>query len=570
MARSIRTRYYLKELNIDNSADYEKQIYLKNKSWHPPPAPLHIEDKLTMFEKSLKERQQQLITRNTKRTMTNLNPLQKTILKQLQENNNIIIKPTDKNLGPAVLDRETYIKQILQEHLTTKTYQQLSPIEAKNMLTNTKNSLQNLIKNNLNLLSKPEATYFQRSFNCHHRIPIFYGLPKVHKNPVSLRPVVSSVNSFLSVFSIWLDYRTKELLPLIKSHVKNSVEVIRDIQKLDLPDNALLFSADAQSMYTNIDTDLGLQAFADFFEDNKTKISPNFPINLFLQVLELVMKNNIFNFSNTTWLQLSGTAMGTPVACAYATITYGQYENSKILPKFASNLLYYRRYIDDIFGIWLSPEYHQEKTWRDFKTELNGWGNLKWIIDDPKKHTIFLDLSIELTGSTINTRTHQKDLNLHLYIPPNSAHPPSCLKGLISGEMRRYWLQNNQQDFEKMMIKFIENLTARGHSLNNLKPILLNAAANLDNTCQRETHNQNQDTLYIHWEYHPLGIQRKDIREIYGKTLEPYLDYNKMTVAIARPKNLKDVLTKTALPSSSSKDVTRLLTVQLNDGVNDS
>jgi hypothetical protein len=38
-------------------------------------------------------------------------------------------------------------------------------------------------------------------------------------------------------------------------------------------------------MYTNIDTDLGLQAFTDFFEDNKTKISPNFPVNLFLQVL---------------------------------------------------------------------------------------------------------------------------------------------------------------------------------------------------------------------------------------------------------------------------------------------
>jgi len=236
------------------------------------------------------------------------------------------------------------------------------------------------------------------------------------------------------------------------------------------------------------------------------------------------MRNNIFNFSNTTWLQLSGTAMGTPAACAYATITYGQYENSNILPKFKPNLLYYRRYIDDIFRIWLPPKYHQEKTWRNFKTELNGWGNLKWIIEDPTKHTIFLDLSIALTRSTIKTRTHQKNLNLHLYIPPSSAHPPSCLKGLISGEMRRYWLQNNPQDFEKMMTKFIENLIARGHSLNILKPILLNAAATLDNTCQRETHNHNQNTLYIHWEYHPLGIQRKDIREIYGKTLEPYLD----------------------------------------------
>jgi predicted ATP-dependent protease len=63
--------------------------------------------------------------------MTNLDPLQKTILKQLQENKNIIIKPRDQNLGLAVQDRETYIKQILQEHLTTKTYQQLSPVEAK-------------------------------------------------------------------------------------------------------------------------------------------------------------------------------------------------------------------------------------------------------------------------------------------------------------------------------------------------------------------------------------------------------------------------------------------------------
>jgi len=497
--------------------------------------------------------------------MTNLNPLQKTILKQLQENKNIIIKPTDKNLGPTVLNRETYIKQTLQEHLTTKTYQQLSPVEAKKMLTNTKNSLQNIIKSNLNLLSKPEATYFQRSFNCHHRLPIFYGLPKVHKNPVSLRPVVSSVNSFLSVFSIWLDYQMKELLPIIKSHVKNSVEVIKDIKKLDIPDNALLFSADAQSMYTNIDTDIGLQAFADFFEDNKTKISPNFPVNLFLQVLELVMRNNIFSFSNTTWLQLSGTAMGTPAAC-----TYSQHENSKILPKFNPNLLYYRRYIDNIFGIWLPPEYHQEKTWRNFKTELNGWGNLKWIIEDPTKQTIFLDLSIKLTGSTIKTRTHQKDLNLHLNILPNSAHPPSCLKGLISGEMRRYWLQNNPQDFEKIMTKFIENLIARGHSLNNLEPILMNAATTLDNPCQRDTHNHNKNILYIHWEYHSLGIQRKDIREIYDKTLEPYLDYDKMTVAIARPQNLRDVLTKTALPSSSSKDVTRLLTMPSNDANNSS
>jgi hypothetical protein len=126
----------------------------------------------------------------------------------------------------------------------------------------------------------------------------------------------------------------KELLPLIKSYTKNSFEVIKDLEHLTIPRNALLFSADAKSMYTNIDSATGLLTFQNFFEVKAHNISPRFPVALFLNILEIVMKNNIFNFSDTYWLQLSGTAMGTPAACAYATITYGHFENTETLPKF--------------------------------------------------------------------------------------------------------------------------------------------------------------------------------------------------------------------------------------------
>jgi len=68
---------------------------------------------------------------------------------------------------------------------------------------------------------------------------------------------------------------------------------------------------------------------------------------------KIVMNHNIFSFADTYWHQLSGMAMGTPTACPYATITYGHFENSEILPRFNNNLLYYKRYIDDIFGIWI-------------------------------------------------------------------------------------------------------------------------------------------------------------------------------------------------------------------------
>jgi hypothetical protein len=63
------------------------------------------------------------------------------------------------------------------------------------------------------------------------------------------------------------------------------------------------------------------------------------------------MDNNIFTFDNSYWLQLSGMAMGTPAACAHATVTLRQYENSQILPLCKPNLMHYKQYIDDIFGI---------------------------------------------------------------------------------------------------------------------------------------------------------------------------------------------------------------------------
>jgi hypothetical protein len=83
-------------------------------------------------------------------------------------------------------------------------------------------------------------------------------MPKVHKNPMQLRPVVSCVNSLPSIFSSWLDFRMKDLLHLTPSYIKNSTELIKDLRGLNLPRGAKLFTADATSMYTKIDMTTGL------------------------------------------------------------------------------------------------------------------------------------------------------------------------------------------------------------------------------------------------------------------------------------------------------------------------
>jgi len=330
----------------------------------------------------------------------------------------------------------------------------------------------------------------------------------------------------------------KELLPLVCSYTRNSASVIQDLKNLNIPNEARLFAADAKSMYTNIDTSLGLATLRDFLTYNNVHLPPDFPTDFFISIMEVVMKNNILSFMDTYWLQLSGTAMGTPVACSYATITYSHHENTKILTVFQANLLYYRRYIDDIFGVWLPPDTNRTETWNNFKRQLNNGGTLEWVIEEPFKETNFLDLTLSLQNSKIHTRTYQKAMNLYLYISASSAHPQSCLKGLISGEMHRYWLQNNTKDFKAILSKFIQRLTERDHQLENLIPLFNQAATKLSTEIAIPSlpniNTQNNDnTLYLHWKYNPKGIQRNTIHRLYNELLKPHLDFTEMVIAMS-------------------------------------
>jgi len=62
---------------------------------------------------------------------------------------------------------------------------------------------------------------------------------------------------------------------------------------------------------------------------------------------------------------------------------------------------------------------------------------------------------------------------------------------------------------------------------------------------------------YLHWQYHPKGIQRAKIRQLYDRHLAQVLGYVNMVITMSRPINLKDILTKAALapaPTYTSTD----------------
>eukprot|EP00957_Ditylum_brightwellii_P052835 4005533-Ditylum_brightwellii.AAC.1 len=123
--------------------------------------------------------------------------------------------------------------------------------------------------------------------------------------------------------------------------------------------------------------------------------------------------------------------MGAPPAPQYATVSFGIFK-FLILHCFRNNLLFFKRYLDDIILLW---QCHNSlidgREFQAFKVLLNNWYGFEWEIDEPSDKVNFMDFSISIENSHIKTTLYEKPLNLYQFIPPHSAHPPGIITGII-------------------------------------------------------------------------------------------------------------------------------------------
>jgi len=258
--------------------------------------------------------------------------------------------------------------------------------------------------------------------------------------------------------------------------------------------------------------------------------------------------------------------MGTPASPLYSIITFGHHENQQILTKYKSNLIFYKRFIDDIFGVWLPTN---NSDWSSFKTLLDQFGTLQCNIEELMNSTTFLDLQLTIEGNLSKTKTFQKPMNLYSYIPPISAHPLGCFKGLIMGELLRYWRQNSDsKDFIEITSLFFQCLLHWGQCIEQITPLFHTAALLIDNNKQTQGTNQqvenSNNTLFIHWEYHPGTITNRKIRQIYNEAIHKVDNFDQMRIALSRPKNLRDLVCNSKLPLILNRKASDFLTIILN------
>ena len=264
-------------------------------------------------------------------------------------------------------------------------------------------------------------------------------------------------------WSKWLDYWLQQLKTTVPTYVKDSQQVLDQTKSFTLPPNAKLFTCDANSMYNNIDTEHAIEVISWWLNNlnARGKLPRDFPLEAVISAMKVIMRNNIFEFGDMYFLQLIGTAMGTSAAVMWATLYFAYHEVHTLIPKHGQFLPYFKRFIDDMFGVWTGSAFE----WVAFCTDVNNFGVLTWDIFEqrPSSSVNFLDLTLTIQGNRIVSRTYQKKMNLYLYIPPASAHPAGCIKGTVYGLTRRYYAQNTfRHDFVHMVRLLYRRLLNRG------------------------------------------------------------------------------------------------------------
>ena len=134
-----------------------------------------------------------------------------------------------------------------------------------------------------------------------------------------------------------------------KSYIRDSGHFLEKIKNIStFPENALLVTADVVGLYPSILHQAGLSALKEALENRSVKKAPT--ENL-IKKAQFVLKNNLFEFNNKVFQQISGTAIGTKFAPPYACIYIDRNEQYFLETQRLQPLLWLR-FIDSTFFIW--------------------------------------------------------------------------------------------------------------------------------------------------------------------------------------------------------------------------
>ena len=415
---------------------------------------------------------------------------------KLQKDRKIVIKPCDKGAGIIILDFDEYEKAC-KSHLESSTIgpngssvKFYAKVE-KSALYETKEKIKRLLQEGVdnNLLTSEEF----KAMNPDNTNPSkFYLTFKVHKKheigkAPPERPIVSGSGSPTENIGLFVEHHIKHLGTQHKSYLQDTPDFLRKIEQInnekeDLPKETILASIDVTGLYTNIPQDEGLECTEEALDERK---NPEIPTGFFIRMLEIVLKNNIFEYDSDLFIQLFGAAMGSRPIPGYANIFMDRKIDrnieiiaEKLTKSSESTLKLFKRFLDDLFFVFIGSSV----TLHRLLDEMNNiHPSIKFTMTHttplsemnnpccacPIKTSIpYLDTSCSIKNGKIILDLYRKETDRNQYLLTSSCHPSFCTRNIPYSLATRINRICSEEKTREMRFKELKSmLLSRGYGM---------------------------------------------------------------------------------------------------------
>ena len=162
-------------------------------------------------------------------------------------------------------------KELLDDTSTYRTIQSDPTNKLKNKLTN--------ILKKIKVVTDMQENICRRIYPTGASSPMFYGLPKIHKKNIPLRPIVLSIGSVTYSVAKELAKIIKPLVGTTKHHVNNTKEFADEIKKTKLEEGECITSYDVTALFTSVPVPSVLEIIKNKLEQDKvSQIDPKWQL----------------------------------------------------------------------------------------------------------------------------------------------------------------------------------------------------------------------------------------------------------------------------------------------------
>nr|VZI31976.1 unnamed protein product [Spirometra erinaceieuropaei] len=260
------------------------------------------EDFIASFESALQKCEAGEECKNAMRQQVSTLPLQHkrqmTISKaedrellKIRKMKDIVTLPADKGRSTVVMDKAEYCTKLGNLLMDKEAYVSSTVSEFKKLVNSINNTIGRLRK--AGALTRREALAAKDNDT---EMARFYGLPKVHKQGVPLRPIVSLRGTPTFGLSKWLYQRICFLTKNSEWTAKSAEEFLTRIKHLEVEADGVMVSFDVISLFTSIPPALAIDTIGGFLREKYDETDQQLKRAHIIELLELCLKT-FFTFN---------------------------------------------------------------------------------------------------------------------------------------------------------------------------------------------------------------------------------------------------------------------------------